>query len=355
MEKWSAKLEKFTINFFVDTNVLVYLVDGKYPSLTSFIKALSETPAVRLYASEYVFSEFIGVRKQENYFQTVINKAREDGKKINVSEFIKHNKTYEIKDYDYDTLKDVVKQKVDEEIESVTRDFGINILRNINNHLIGPMKEVCLSTKISKEDSLVLVSSLFGEKEKIIKEPVILLTNDNEFCKFANTSKDHIGNVLKEEGLINLDVEYFSTIGKVVDTKPYQNLTLEIPDLKKCVADYLTACMKFFFKDYYIGETLHVNFENAPAHTLGIDVKAAELKNGLYIAIISKDMDFIYCPPAQADFHNGPNSIGERFVPQEDNSHVAYLCDTEDKTVDDEIFNKLNEAGNLVFIHPDSI
>ena len=198
MEKWSAQLEKFTINFFVDTNILVYLVDEKHPSLTSFIKTLSETPVVGLYASEYVFSEFIGVRKQENYFQAVIDKSREDGRKVNVSEFIKHNKAYEIKDYDYEDVKDVVKQKVDEEIERVTHDFGIVILRNTNNHIIGPMKEVCLSTKISKEDSLVLVSSLFREKEEIIAEPVILLTNDRDFCKFANSSKDYIGSVLAE-------------------------------------------------------------------------------------------------------------------------------------------------------------
>ena len=92
MEKWSAQLEKFTINFFLDTNILVYLVDDKYPSLTAFIKSLSEAPVVGLYASEYVLSEFIGVRKQEDYFQTVLEKAREKGTKINVSEFIRHNR-----------------------------------------------------------------------------------------------------------------------------------------------------------------------------------------------------------------------------------------------------------------------
>lgn len=355
MEKWSARLEKFTINFFVDTNILVYLVDGKYPSLTAFVKALSETPVVGLYASEYVLSEFIGVRKQEDYFQAVIDKSRQEGKTINLSEFLKHNKTYEIKDYGYDSLKDVVKQKVDEEIERVTREFGITFLRNNNTLLVGPMKEVCLSTRISKEDSLVLVSTLFREKEEIITEPVILLTNDSEFCKFANLSKEYIGSVLAEEGLLNPGVECVNTIGKVVNFKTVKNLTQEIEDINKCVADYLIACMKELFDEYYIGNTLKVNFKNAPAHTLGIDVKTPELKNRLFIAIVSKDMDYIYCPRAQADFHKGQNSIGEKFVPQKDDSHVSFVCDTEDVVVSDEIFNKLNDDGNLVFVHPDSI
>ena len=225
MEKWSAQLEKFTINFFVDTNILVYLVDETRPTLTAFIKALSETPVVSLYASDYVFSEFIGVRKQENYFQSVIEKAREEGKTINISEFLRHNKAYEIKDFDYDTLKDVVKQKVDEEIERVTREFGITFLRNTNQHLIGPMKEVALSTKISREDSLVLVSSLFKEKEGIISGPVILLTNDGDFCRFANSSKDFIGSVLAEEGLLNPEIEHMDTVGKAFQKQPYTNLS----------------------------------------------------------------------------------------------------------------------------------
>lgn len=355
MENWSAQLEKFTINFFVDTNILVYLVDGKYPSLTAFIKALSEAPVVGLYASEYVLSEFIGVRKQEDYFQAVIDKSRQEGKTINLSEFLRHNKTYEIKDYDYDSLKDVVKQKVDEEIDRVTHEFGITFLRNNNNLLVGPMKEVCLSTKISKEDSLVLVSSLFREKEEIITEPVILLTNDGDFCKYANLSKEYIGSVLAEEGLLNPGVEHVNTIGRVANCKKIRNLTQEIEDINKCVADYLTACMKELFGEYYIGNTLKVNFKNAPAHTLGIDVKAPELKNGLFIAIVSKDMDYIYCPRVQADFHKGLDSIGEKFVPQKDDSHVSFVCDTEEVVVSDEIFNRLNDDGNLVFIHPDSL
>lgn len=354
MENWSARLEKFTINFFLDTNILVYLVDEKHSSLTSFIKTLSETPIVDLYASEYVLSEFIGVRKQENYFQTVIDKAREDGKKVNVSEFIRHNKSYEIKDYDYETVMDVVKQKVDEEIERVTREFGVTILRNTNKHLVGPMKEVCLSTKISKEDSLVLVSSLFGDKGTILTEPVILLTNDGEFCKFANSSKDFIGSVLAKEGLLNPGVERVDAIGKVVEKRNVCNLMLEIADINKCVAEYLTICMKHLFGQYYIGDTLHVNFTNAPAHTLGINVKVEELKNGIYIAIISKDMDYIYCPKAKADFHHGTNSIGETFTPNKDDSYVSFACDKDGEITDDAIFNRLNIAGNLVFVHPEN-
>lgn len=354
MEQWSAQLEKFTINFFLDTNILVYLMDGTRPTLTSFIKTLSESPVVSLYASDYVFSEFIGVRKQENYFQEVINKSRTEGKKVNVSEFIKHNKAYEIKDYDYDTLKDVVKQKVDEEIERVTREFGITFLRNTNQHLIGPMKEVCLSTKISKEDSLVLVSSLFKEDEEIITGPVVLLTNDGDFCRFANLSKVFIGGVLVGEGLRNPGIEHIDTVGKVFGKQPYTNLSIQNDNINKCVADYLSLCLKSFFASDYLGETLQVHFEKAPAHTLGIDVKAPELKNGLYIAIISKDMDFIYCPNVQADFYHGQDSIGERFVPKKKDSYVSFACDKEGVVVADEIFDRLNQAGNLVFIHPEN-
>lgn len=81
MEKWSAQLEKFTINFFLDTNILVYLVDDKYPSLTAFIKSLSEAPVVGLYASEYVLSEFIGVRNRRIIFKQFLKKPVRKGQK----------------------------------------------------------------------------------------------------------------------------------------------------------------------------------------------------------------------------------------------------------------------------------
>ena len=154
--------------------------------------------------------------------------------------------------------------------------------------------------------------------------------------------------------MLNPGVENVNTIGKVANCKTIKNLTQDIEELNKYVADYLMACMKELFGDYYIGDTLQVNFENAPAHTLGIDVKTAELKNGLYIAIVSKDMDFIFCPNVQADFHHGQDSIGERFVPKKKDSYVSFACDKGDVVVEDAIFDRLNQKGNLVFIHPEN-
>ncbi len=68
MDKWSSPVEEFRINIFLDTNILVFLLDNTYPALTGFIKTLSEMSVVQLYSSEYVLSELIGLRKKERYF-----------------------------------------------------------------------------------------------------------------------------------------------------------------------------------------------------------------------------------------------------------------------------------------------
>ena len=68
MDRESARSERFQINFFLDTNILCYLIDNTFPTLTAFIKALKEMPVVQLYSSEYVLAELFEVRKKEDFF-----------------------------------------------------------------------------------------------------------------------------------------------------------------------------------------------------------------------------------------------------------------------------------------------
>ena len=193
MDRESARSEKFQINFFLDTNILCYLIDNTFPTLTAFITVLKEMPVVQLYSSEYVLAELFEVRKKEDYFHEVWDRSKKDGKFINISSFIKYNKRYEIPDYEYEgDLAETVKKKVNEDIEKITNDFKIDFLNNFNDRLLDPMKRICLSTKISREDSLVLVSSVYKNSIEEVSERVILLTGDKDFYDWANKSRDEI-------------------------------------------------------------------------------------------------------------------------------------------------------------------
>ena len=212
MDRESARSEKFQINFFLDTNILCYLIDNTFPTLTAFITALKEMPVVQLYSSEYVLAELFEVRKKEDYFHEVWERSKKDGKFINISSFIKYNKRYEIPDYEYEgDLAEAVKKKVNEDVEKITNEFNIDFLNSFNDRLLGPMKAICLSTKISREDSLVLVSSVYKNSIEEVSERVILLTGDKDFYKWATNSRAEISTAFNPGK--TPDIEHLDSLG----------------------------------------------------------------------------------------------------------------------------------------------
>lgn len=355
MEKWSAQLDKFRINIFLDTNILCYLIDNTYPTLSGFIKALATIPVVSLYSSEYVLSELIEVRKKEDYYQQVVKQSKKDGRYINISSFIKHNKRYDIPHYPYEgpLVKPVV-SKMNKEIEKIVKCFGISFDSKFNDNLLEPMKGVCESTKISREDSLVLITSLFRRGIKVSASKVILLTNDDAFEKWCNESKQELNTVLTQKGLSMPFVESIRTLGSMFGENETRRDLRNEGNPKEIAKEFVTKCLLKMFEDSFIGEvTPAKNAPKAPVHTLFVKMKTHSLENRIYTIIIDKDLNFLYCPQKQADFYYKNNSIGDSMVRGERRITLGYVCDLR-KGEREIIFQKLNQRGNLVFIHPDS-
>lgn len=352
MEKWSAQLEKFNINFFLDTNILCYLIDDTYPALTSFVKALSDMPVVRLYSSEYVLAELFEVRKKENYFHEVLERSKKDGKFINISSFIKYNKRYAIPDYEYqDDLAATVKDKVDKDIDKITHDFNISFENTFNDKLLPPMKGICLSTKISREDSLVLVSSVFKSSTEEVSERVVLLTGDKDFYDWATSSKDEISSAFKEGK--SPDIEFIDSMGSsFTDFEGgTQNLRKKVDNVEDLAVRYVMNCLMETYKDSYIGKIIMRESPDAPdnliAFKAGVNIEEQEL----YLIVLSKTLSFVYCPQPKSKLYHSGRPIDVPFIPVKGNNIVTFVCDKKDETV----FNLVNSEGNLVFVHPDSI
>lgn len=352
MEKWSVQLEKFNINFFLDTNILCYLIDDTYPALTSFVKALSDMPVVRLYSSEYVLAELFEVRKKENYFHEVLERSKKDGKFINISSFIKFNKRYAIPDYEYkDDLAAAVKETVDRDIDKITHDFDIAFENNFNDKLLTPMKGICLSTKISREDSLVLVSSVFKSSTEEVSERVVLLTGDKDFYEWATSSKDEISSAFKEGK--SPDIEFIDSIGsRFTDFEGgTQNLRKKVENVKDLAVRYVLNCLMETYKDSYIGKIILRDCPNAPDNLIAFKTGVNIEKQELYLMILSKTLSFVYCPQPKSKLYHSGRPIDVPFVPVDGNNIVTFVCEKKDETV----FNLVNSDGNLVFVHPDSI
>jgi len=351
MEPWSAQLEKFKINFFLDTNILCYLVDDTYPALTAFIKALKEMPVVQLYSSEYVLAELFEVRKKENYFHEVLERSKNDGKFINISSFIKYNKRYAIPDYEYKgDLAEAVKKKVNEDVERITNDFGISFENSFNDKLLKPMKGVCLSTKISREDSLVLVSSVYKSSIEEVSERVVLLTGDKDFYDWAIESKSEIESVFSTSK--TPDIEHIMSIGNSISgfSGGTKSLREKIDDVDELAVQYVKSCLMDTYKDSYIGKVVVKNCPGAPSNMMALKSEVKLENNELYMVILSKSLSFVYCPQPKSRLYHSGKMISVPFEPKGGDNIVTFVCDE----TDNDIFKSVNEAGNLVFVHPDN-
>lgn len=352
MEQWSAQLEKFRVNFFLDTNILCYLIDDTYPSLTEFIKTLSEMPVVSLYSSQYVMAELLEVRKKENYFHEVLERSKKDGRFINISSFIKYNKRYEIPDYHYEgDLAKAVKELVDKDIDKITRDFKISFENSFNEKLLTPMKGICLSTKISREDSLVLVSSVYKNSVEEVSERVVLLTGDQDFYDWATNSKDEISSVFTEGK--TPEIEHIATIGSNFPgfAGGTQSLKGKIDDIKELAIRYVMSCLMDTYKDTYIGKVTIRECPGAPRNLIAFKSNVQLNSQELYLVVLSQTLSFVYCPQPVSKLCHCGHPIALPFVPVEGNSIVTFVCDEKEK----EVFDSVNNEGNLVFIHPDSL
>lgn len=352
MDRESARSEKFQINFFLDTNILCYLIDNTFPTLTAFIKALKEMPVVQLYSSEYVLAELFEVRKKEDYFHEVWERAKNDGKFINISSFIKYNKRYEIPDYEYEgDLAEAVKKKVDKDVDIITNEFKIDFLNSFNDKLLGPMKEICLSTKISREDSLVLVSSVYKNSTEEVSERVILLTGDKDFYDWATDSKAEISTAFNS-GKIP-DIEHIGSLGNGITgyTGGTQSLKTEIANVEELAIQYVTSCLMNTYKDRLVGKVIIRECAGAPKHLIAFKAETELKDKEMYAFILTKDLSFLYSPSPKSKLYHSGKQIEIPFNPKSGNSIVTFVCEEDNE----EIFNTVNVEGNYVFTHPDSL
>ncbi len=351
MDRESARSERFQINFFLDTNILCYLIDNTFPNLTAFIKALKEMPVVQLYSSEYVLAELFEVRKKEDYFHEVWERAKNDGKFINISSFIKYNKRYEIPDYEYQgDLAEAVKKKVDEDVKKITNEFNISFTNTFNDKLLGPMKGICLSTKISREDSLVLVSSVYKNSIEEVSEKVILLTGDKDFYDWATDSKAEISTVFNAGKTPT--IEHIGSLGNAVAgfAGGTQSLKNEIADVKNLAIQYVMSCLMDAYKDRLLGKVTIRECAGAPKHLIAFKVEKELKVKEMYTFVLTKSLSFLYSPKPISKFYHSGNPIEVPFSPEGGNNLVTFVCDEDDE----DVFKLVNEEGNLVFIHPEN-
>ncbi|MFZ4454938.1 MAG: hypothetical protein ACOYOT_01825 [Bacteroidales bacterium] len=357
METWSRPpLEEYEINFFVDTNILSYLVDNTYPLLNDFLNELRSISLVNLISSEYVLLEFLGIRKREHYIRESLSSFQSSGKRINVSSLLKYHNQYSLPEIDFHELLPEIKKKIDGEKESITTDFGISFNCKFHDKLYNPTSEICLSTKISKEDSLVLVSSIIPLDGKV-NENVIILTNDSDFPKwYSEVDINHIFKALVVPRPTLQDIKKIgNSNGRIINLTDNKGAY----DQRVITTDYLKKVFLEIKNDLFLGETFTPRGVDIPCNCITFDCKVGRtLFSNIYVTIVGGNFDFIYTPSNKITFwSNGKPIESCGFEANESISNLSFVVeiDDTDKLIEKEIIQKLKEPGNLIIFHPHNV
>lgn len=243
------------VNIYLDTNILVDYVEGSYSLLNRSIDYLAKCPCVTLRSSHYVLFELTETRKFHLFLSLLKPEiaATYREKKATVK------KDWKIDNVDYNDHKDEIKATISQELNKLKLDLNINFDEHVlHENLIHPTNSLCLSTKISKEDCLVMVSCM--NPTSSIEDKLrncILLSRDDQYCKAFDEGKADAIQVFHENELElpeMLRTESLSSSSNATQYNLYQEGGQEI-QVEAFWEDLVKDHLKTNLGNLYLGET----------------------------------------------------------------------------------------------------
>lgn len=354
MKVWSQDcLGQMKASLFLDTNILSYLVDDTYPSLTRMISDFKQTCVINLISSEFCQLEFVGIRKREHYLREVIEIARKDEKIVNCSSLLKNYNQFECREIDFSIVLPNIREKVNKDLEKIVTEYGIEFNCKIHTDLFVPIKEICLHSKISKEDSFVIISALNPMPSRY-NNVCFVLTHDRDFNKWHNQAQEDLSIIYNNyhlpEPIMIHQSNAFGTDLDVANKYDYNNIRNNFMEL------FIEKNSK-----YYLGKTIVPYGVNLPFNIFALKAKTRNpilLKK--YITIIGKNLDFSVTTPFPVSFYHRNNKVEDGTVFDENGENIiSGLFEQNDIKIFteheyDELLSLIKQDGNYVFYHCDT-
>ena len=188
----------FKVDFFLDTNILVDYVQGENQLLTQSLDYLAKCPFVTLRSSHYVEFEFTEVRKKNEFFKIVHGRYPD---KTNGDRSVKNYGSKDWKDgeVDYLSYKDTIQSCVAQNLNLLKNNLNVDFDDHVlHENLVKTTCKIVLQTKISREDSMVLVSCMYPKpKDRLLY--CVILTNDKQYNDAYNSSKECVDKILGQD------------------------------------------------------------------------------------------------------------------------------------------------------------
>ena len=189
----------FRIDIYLDTNILVDYIEGNYPALTFSLDYLAQTGYVMFRTSQYVLYEFGEVRKYNLYCNS-LNIPFEHKRKLK-PQIKRDNWKYNGNEY-VEPLRIKIETQVLEELDVLKDNLGLETsIHVLHKELYNPSLLCVLRTPISKEDGLVLTSSVLPNEGELLSFNVILSGDD----AYGNAYNNNVQIIRGINGLSNIN------------------------------------------------------------------------------------------------------------------------------------------------------
>ena len=355
----------FKIKIAVDTQLLAYLIDDSYPSFTRFFKNLTNSPFVDIVCSRFVTYEYIGIRKLEHYLRTLYKSTKGN---MNFSSALKYRNEFKAPELDYSECYSDIKNTIEEELKKLNDDFEIIYDENILHQALWlPHQDLVLSSRLSKEDSLVLLSSVYPQ-EFLKEEHTIFLTNDDQFykafCGGGNYRMSSIDDVFQDNDLTLPETSNIKKI-KSPSGATTHNLTGDIEDdvIDDFAQDFIFNEIAKKNKKLLLGTTIRCECsEVLKKKLLCFDLADdVELPEEIYSVILYRTdsaINIYIHHTALTNFHQGDKINDFPYKATEDPKSkqiTLKLSNEEGSDLKESLMDEITKKDNLVFIHPDNI
>jgi hypothetical protein len=372
MKDWSiAKpLDNWRIKLYFDTNVLIFLSDKTHIGLNHSVNYLNSiSPFVDLISSEYALFEFLENRKKKHYKKHLKdNRISESNRVIDSINFItrfvgfrivksdskfKWNNyySYNISGFSYLNIYQEINQKVEDEIKSLREEIGVVYHENIfNSNLFEPTKQLCLSSRVSRQDCMITTSASFPNDTLKMKD-IVIWTCDHDYYKAFHECTE-VENIFKENKPL---IEWTNDLKFVLKSGKVRSLNLESNPQEETVKDVIKNKIIQYIRsknsNLFIGIT-----DKAPNAVdviyISTEVNLQFPSDGIYLTIIGKNLDFIISSKLVEAFWNDGQAVAEADFPNINIGSVIsakwnYTDSHENLRAD--IIASLKEPGHLVF------
>jgi hypothetical protein len=364
MKEWSDPVihNNFKVTFYLDTNILSFLVDKTFSGLNNCFEFLSATQFVALKSSRYVIFEYISIRKREHYLRKILelNTNPESGT-VNLSSLLLYKEGLRSKGVDFKSaMVEISKKIIEVELDIIVNQFKIDYEESeIHSELWRPTFDLLLVSRISREDSLVTLSSAFPLPLKK-EDDIHILTNDERFVKdyMDNDLSEEIDGVFTKYDIKKPQLMHISDIscnGSNVNLTRKEDDPRSLTTLKDKVID----CILAKNSTNLIGKTIPVP-KKAPTNVICFELPAnAILKDNQFLVFVGKDLDFIYTTRIKVTGYLDNMQPLTYPYSSNGNKKLSFSLfdiaeDGKQLDVSEEIINKIRESGNMLFMHPDA-